>query len=99
MFDFPEAFTPWLERWRERCNRETTSDTRRHAQMMATNPALIARNHQVETAIEQAYAGDLSRFHELTERLTRPFDYVAEDRSLATPPRPEQIVQATFCGT
>jgi len=99
LFDFPEKFAPWLQRWRERCAQESISDTERHAQMMATNPALIPRNHLVEAAIEQAYGGDFTQFHQLTERLTRPFEYDAEDEMLAVPPRPEQVVQQTFCGT
>lgn len=99
LFEFPEAFTPWLTRWRERCTRESISATQRHAQMMATNPALIPRNHLVEAAIERAYADDYSLFHRLTERLTRPFDYVPGDADLATPPQPSQIVRQTFCGT
>ncbi|TNF88918.1 MAG: YdiU family protein, partial [Gammaproteobacteria bacterium] len=99
LFDFPESFSDWLARWRQRCARESIGDDERHRQMMATNPALIARNHLVEAAIEEAYAGDFSAFHALTERLVRPFDYAPEDQSLATPPRPEQIVQQTFCGT
>ena len=67
--------------------------------MLLINPALIPRNHQVEAAIEQAYGGDFSHFHALTERLKKPFDYTPEDRELALPPRPEQVVQQTFCGT
>ena len=99
LFDFPESFSDWLARWRQRCARESIDDDERHRQMMATNPALIARNHLVEAAIDEAYAGDFSAFHALTERLTRPFDYAPQDQPLATPPRPEQIVQQTFCGT
>ena len=99
LFDFSAAFEPWLERWRERCAQESIGDSERHVQMMATNPALIPRNHLVEAAIEQAYAGDFAPFHALTERLTRPFDYAAEDRPLALPPRPDEVVQQTFCGT
>lgn len=98
-FDFPAAFDPWLERWRERLNNEVDENERLQQRMLATNPALIPRNHLVEAAIEQAYAGDFSRFHALTERLQKPFDYEPGDRDLALPPRPEQIVQQTFCGT
>ena len=99
LFDFNESFEPWLERWRQRCALESIDDSERHAQMMATNPALIPRNHLVEAAIEAAYAGDFAPFHALTERLARPFEYSAEDEPLALPPRPEQVVQQTFCGT
>jgi len=99
LFDFPESFTAWLARWRERCAQEPISDAERHDHMMATNPALIPRNHLVEAAISGAYDNDFSLFHQLTDRLSKPFDYTSDDEHLATPPRPDQIVQQTFCGT
>ncbi len=99
LFDFPTSFAPWINRWRERCMRETISDSGRHAQMMATNPALIPRNHLVEEAISQAYDSDFTQFHQLTDRLSKPFDYTPADEHLAASPQPGQIVQQTFCGT
>ena len=99
LFDFPESFGDWLSRWRERCAREPGSAQQRQQQMMATNPAFIARNHLVERAIAEAYNDDLSFFHRLLERLENPFEYDAADAILATPPQPDQIVQQTFCGT
>jgi uncharacterized protein YdiU (UPF0061 family) len=99
LFDFPESFTAWLARWRERCAQEPISDAERHDQMMGINPALIPRNHLVEAAISGAYDNDFSLFHKLTDRLSKPFDYTPADEYLATPPRPDQIVQQTFCGT
>ena len=99
LFDFPESFNPWLARWQQRCASEFTDATQRQQQMRATNPAFIARNHLVEQAIAEAYAGDLSFFHRLHERLQKPFSYDAQDAALATPPKPHEIVQQTFCGT
>ncbi len=98
-FDFAQSFDPWLERWRARLDIDAHNAAALQQRMLATNPALIPRNHLVEAAIEQAYAGDFSNFHALTERLQTPFEYASEDRELALPPRPEQIVQQTFCGT
>jgi uncharacterized protein YdiU (UPF0061 family) len=67
--------------------------------MLASNPVFIARNHLVEQAITEAYAGDFSLFHRLHERWRQPFVYAADDAQLATPPRPHEVVQQTFCGT
>jgi uncharacterized protein YdiU (UPF0061 family) len=99
LFDFPESFDSWLSLWRDRCTREPTSDKQRHQQMMTVNPAFIPRNHLVEEAIQKAYAGDFSLFHRMNSRLSKPFEYEADDKLLASPPRPDQIVQQTFCGT
>jgi len=99
LFDFPETFTDWISRWQSRCSKESISAEARHLQMMATNPAFIPRNHLVEEAIQLAYSGDFSLFHRLNKRLAKPFEYDPTDHILATPPKPEQIVQQTFCGT
>ena len=99
LFDFPDIFAPWIERWRERCARESITAEDRHARMMAVNPALIARNHQVEAAIAQAYEGDYALFHRLNDRLATPYQYDPADVDLAIPPKPDQIVRQTFCGT
>jgi uncharacterized protein YdiU (UPF0061 family) len=99
LFDFPETFADWLNRWRSRCDQESIGKTERYQQMMATNPAFIPRNHLVEAAIQHAYAGDFSLFHRLNKRLSKPFEYDEGDSDLAMPPRPDQIVQQTFCGT
>jgi len=98
LFDFPDSFSPWLERWRQRCALET-DDALRRQRMLASNPVFIPRNHLVEQAIAQAYAGDFGMFHRLHERWREPFVYAAADAPLATPPRPHEVVQQTFCGT
>jgi uncharacterized protein YdiU (UPF0061 family) len=99
LFDFPDSFTPWLKRWQERCVQESIDESERGERMLATNPAFIARNHRVEQAIASAYEGDFAVFHRLLERLQHPFDWDADDADLATPPKPQEIVQQTFCGT
>ena len=99
LFEFPEAFADWLERWQARCSQEATKGLQRHRQMTSVNPAFIPRNHLVEEAIQNAYAGDFSLFHRLNRRLSNPYEYDSADLDLATPPRPEQIVRQTFCGT
>ncbi len=98
LFDFPESFTPWLERWRQRCAQHA-DDSLRQQRMLASNPVFIPRNHLVEQAITEAYAGDFSLFHRLHERWRQPFVYDADDAQLATPPKPHEVVQQTFCGT
>jgi uncharacterized protein YdiU (UPF0061 family) len=99
LFDFPDSFADWLARWRERCARDAIGADERHRRMAAVNPVFIARNHLVEEAIAAGYEGYFKPFHRLLERLEKPFEYSADDAVLATPPRPEQIVQQTFCGT
>ena len=99
IFDFPDAFADWLERWHARCAQEAEDGEARGAQMLATNPAFIARNHLVEKAIARGYDGDFEFFHRLNARLADPFEFDAADADLARPPAPDEVVQQTFCGT
>lgn len=70
------------------------------AEMLSLNPAYIARNHLVGEAIEAAtMRQDFAPFHSLIDRLARPFDYDPREARYATPPRPDQVVRQTFCGT
>jgi uncharacterized protein YdiU (UPF0061 family) len=68
--------------------------------MRAVNPAYIPRNHRVEAALAAAeQRGDLEPFRELLAVLAAPFDEQPAAAAYAAPPRPEEVVQATFCGT
>jgi uncharacterized protein YdiU (UPF0061 family) len=100
LFEFPDALQPWLERWRERLAQDAMSPVDRQALMYRANPIFIPRNHLVEAAIAAATdRDDLSVFQQLVDVLGNPHEYRAELALYATPPRPEQVVEQTFCGT
>ena len=64
------------------------------------NPAFIPRNHRVEEAIKAAVEKeDLQPFEQLIEVLASPYEDQASDERYAEPPRPDEIVRETFCGT
>ena len=46
----------------------------------AVNPAYIPRNHRIEQAIEQGYAGDFALFNRLLERWQKAFEFDAAVR-------------------
>ena len=99
LFTFSDAWNPWLQRWTDRIGSESRTDEEIQTAMNSVNPAFIPRNHLVEEAIAAAYDGNLQPFKLLGEVLARPFEYDANHVVFATPPRPEQVVCATFCGT
>lgn len=68
------------------------------AHAVQPSPALIPRNHTVEAMIKAAAMGDKTPFETLWNALKTPFD-MPNDRSLIQPPKPEQRVLQTFCGT
>lgn len=100
LYEFSDAFLPWLARWRKRLAEEPGSPEQRRAGMYAVNPAFIPRNHLVEEALRAAtHEGDYTPFNTLVDVLAQPFSFKQELLRFATPPRPEQEVRQTFCGT
>jgi uncharacterized protein YdiU (UPF0061 family) len=96
----PQALAPWLTRWRARWVGEgSAADMAQH--LRAANPWLIARNHQVEAALEAASRdGDLAPFQRLLAALQRPFDERPDVADLAEPaPAAVTACYRTFCGT
>jgi len=67
--------------------------------MRAANPAVIPRNHRVEEMIEAAVAGDFGPFERLMAVLARPYDDGPDTADYTRPPKPEERVHQTFCGT
>jgi serine/tyrosine/threonine adenylyltransferase len=94
MFSDRVPFEEWFAQWRREANPDA-----RLAGMRAANPILIPRNHRVEQAIQRGYSGDFAPFHRLVDALAAPYAEQAEYADLEAPPRPEEIVHQTFCGT
>jgi uncharacterized protein YdiU (UPF0061 family) len=90
----------WLARWRQRLDEESRPASQIAAAMREVNPVIIPRNHQIEAAIKAAVSSnDLGPFHRLVDELARPFDDRPGIDDLKLPPKPEEVVHATFCGT
>jgi len=89
-----EPFALWFAKWRREADPVTHL-----ADMRAANPILIPRNHQVEHAIQSASGGDVAPFHRLVDALAAPYAEQVEYADLEAPPRPEEMVHETFCGT
>lgn len=100
LFDEPTQFDEWAVKWRKRLRKESQTDKERQARMQAMNPVYIPRNHQIEAAIRAAEDhGDFSLFHELNEVLQNPYVSQAGKDSYRLPPKPDEVVNYTFCGT
>lgn len=90
----------WFRSWRQRVLSEGTSPQEAAERLRTTNPALIPRNHNVQSVLTAAVTDeDFAPFHHLVERLANPFDASADTAPEAVPPKPEQRVTHTFCGT
>ena len=99
LFDNPATFDGWAAQWRRRLTETPRDDEERRAAMRAVNPAFIPRNHLVEEAIAAALEGTLVPFENLLNVLSAPYEDQPDFARYADPPRPEQVVHQTFCGT
>ncbi len=99
LFSVPQpGLADWLIRWRARIEDGRTA-AECQAAMEAVNPALIPRNHRIEEAIAAAVYNDFSFFHRLVDALATPYAEDPETADLRVPPKPEERVTRTFCGT
>jgi serine/tyrosine/threonine adenylyltransferase len=99
-FNDPSAFTEWASRWRARLAQDDGDTEARRQAMRSANPAFIPRNHLVEEAIVAAVRHqDFQPFEDLVAVLARPFDDQPGRERYTLPPKPEEVVQQTFCGT
>ncbi|MGY6410596.1 MAG: protein adenylyltransferase SelO [Alkalilacustris sp.] len=98
-FREPEAWEAFAAEWSARVQAEGSTLDAARARAVAANPARIPRNHRIEDAIAAAVAGDLAPFERLMAALADPYADDPAHGDLEAAPRPEERVQATFCGT
>jgi serine/tyrosine/threonine adenylyltransferase len=100
LFLEPADYDEWAARWRQRIGDEPQSAEARSAAMRAVNPAFIPRNHRIEAVIQAATRDDdFAPFEALLGVLAKPFEDQPDFADYANPPKPEQRVLQTFCGT
>jgi uncharacterized protein YdiU (UPF0061 family) len=100
LFAEPEAYDAWAEGWRSRLRREGSDPRERARTMRSVNPAYIPRNHRVEQALEAAVEReDFAPFAELLTVLSRPYEDQEGFGTYAHPPKEDERVSQTFCGT
>ncbi|MEI8026761.1 MAG: YdiU family protein [Pseudomonadota bacterium] len=93
-----ESLNLWMATWRVRLHELKLAKEETLKIMSEQNPKIIPRNHRIAEAIEAAtHQNDLSIAKKLLSALLRPYE--SEDLEFIEPPRIEQRVQKTFCGT
>jgi serine/tyrosine/threonine adenylyltransferase len=100
MFADSGEFAEWAVRWRLRLEREALPPMARATAMRLVNPAYIPRNHRIEQAIRAAVdESDFQPFETLAAVLAQPYVAKAAYTAFANPPRADERVLQTFCGT
>lgn len=99
-YRLPEKFAQWLEQWQSLLVSQQLSVEKAYNTMNYVNPVFIPRNHLVEEAIVAATnENNFQLFHDLVDVLASPYQYLPEKAAYIKPPRAEQRVEYTFCGT
>lgn len=76
----------WLQRYRQRLQRDPLEAARRGAAMRAVNPKYLLRNYLAQRAIERAEAGDYSEIDRLLSLVQAPFEDHPDHEAYATAP-------------
>lgn len=90
-----EAFKRFDSLWRARIR----IDDDLKEKMDSINPLFIPRNHLVENVIQEALKGNFETFHEMNKVLENPFSEQSDYSHYTQPPKPNEVVKNTFCGT
>ena len=100
LFSDPKRIVAWYDRYKARLLLDPVSPQEREQAMLQINPRFIPRNHRIESVIRAAvYDNDYAPFHDLVRVLATPFSDEPVDGGYELPPRPDEEVLQTFCGT
>ena len=94
-----ETFKEWYTRWQARLAKNMEPLKSSLSLMRANNPAVIPRNHKVEQVLDAATNGDLQPLKDLLAALQEPYKNRSDLKPYQSPPKPEEKVCQTFCGT
>jgi serine/tyrosine/threonine adenylyltransferase len=92
-----ENFQAWHTRWQARLGAEDLDSSL--ALRKSVNPVVIPRNHKVEKTLQAGEEGDFEPFHKLLKALENPYEDGDHLTPYQSPPKPEEKVLQTFCGT
>jgi len=97
-----EGIDAWIQAWKSAIKLEYGPENdlkQARAAMNAVNPAYIPRNHRVEEALTAALHGDMQPTQTLLDLLADPYRERPGYEVYMEPPKPEEVVHQTFCGT
>ncbi len=92
-------FQNWLQLWQDRRLKNKVPLQQSVNLMKKNNPNIIPRNHHVERALKSAELGDLQPFHQLLKALKEPYNKDKSQQPYQSPPKPNERIYQTFCGT
>ena len=98
-FKEEEKIKEWLSNWKVTVKELNLDSEEMVKKMDSINPIYIPRNHNVDKAIKAAYEDNLEPMNELLVVLKNPFKENKKYSHLTIPPKEEEKILQTFCGT
>ena len=98
-FKEKEEIKEWLSNWKLTVKELDLDAEEMVKKMDSINPIYIPRNHNVDKAIKAAYEENLEPMNELLEASKNPFKENKKYSHLTIPPKEEEKILQTFCGT
>ena len=92
-------FQSWHTKWQTRLEKNPKPLVHAYALMQQNNPAIIPRNHIVEAALQAAHQGKDHLVHALLDALKDPYKESESAAQYQQPPKPNEVIHYTFCGT
>lgn len=100
LFSNKDRIIKWVSCWKKRLLKEHKDIAKIAFEMNSINPLYIPRNHLVNNAIELAVNNNqFNEFNFLCKLFESPFSDMDYDIKYSSPPRSDQIIHQTFCGT
>ena len=93
------SFKEWYTRWQVQLAKNTKALKSSLTLMRANNPSVIPRNHKMEQVLEDATSGDLKPLNDFLTALENPYKNRPDLKPYQSPPKQEERVYQTFCGT
>ncbi len=89
----------WTVHWMSSLPEDTAKRQHAVTGMLASNPTIIPRNHQIEQAIAAGCDENYAPFLELLDAVKNPYSDDPRFADYRLPPEADQRVTQTFCGT
>ena len=99
-FQEHNRLSDWLLKWTKTLKSKNLNKKDVINMMDKTNPFFIPRNHLLEKIIDDATKNnDFSQMKILLKVFSNPYKEQPENETYSKPPKPNEIVKQTFCGT
>ena len=93
-------FIDWSKKWKERQNKNKTPNQSSINLMKENNPLVIPRNHKVEEVLDVATnKNDIKPIYDFLNVLKKPYENNLESEKYQKPPKPNDKIYKTYCGT